>query len=160
MKTSERTQILLVSVFVIICSVSAIYLWNLPDNEQDVVIDPTNKKSVVLGKTVYAKHCASCHGAKLEGQPNWKQRLPNGRLPAPPHDATGHTWHHPDKLLFKMTKYGPASLLPEGQYQSDMPGLKGVLSDDEILASLAYIKSTWPKEIQNRHDQINARVPR
>lgn len=46
---------------------------------------------IALGKTVYDASCASCHGAKLEGQPDWRNRRPDGRLPAPPHDASGHT---------------------------------------------------------------------
>jgi hypothetical protein len=58
------------------------------------------------GQKVYAQHCAACHGAKLEGQPNWRARLPNGRMPAPPHDDGGHTWHHPEEVLFGITKYG------------------------------------------------------
>jgi len=97
-----------------------------------------------MGAKVYAQHCASCHGPNLEGQPNWRQRLPNGRLPAPPHDESGHTWHHPDDLLFGMTKHGlvPGRYAPAG-YQSDMPAFEGQLSDDEIWAVLAYIKSHW-----------------
>ena len=30
-------------------------------------------------------------------------------------------------------------------YESDMPAFEGILSDDEIVAVLAYIKSTWPE---------------
>ena len=41
---------------------------------------------VSAGKTVYATHCAACHGAQLEGQPDWRHAGPDGRLPAPPHD--------------------------------------------------------------------------
>ena len=40
---------------------------------------------LALGRTVYAEHCGACHGAKLEGQPNWQEPLPYGRFPAPPH---------------------------------------------------------------------------
>jgi mono/diheme cytochrome c family protein len=107
--------------------------------------DPANAAQVALGRTVYDRHCASCHGAKLEGQPNWRDRLPNGRMPAPPHDDTGHTWHHPDGVLFGITKEGlvPGKFAPRG-YASDMPGFGGVLSDDEIWAVLAYLKSAWP----------------
>ncbi len=107
--------------------------------------DPADAAQVALGRTVYEGQCASCHGAKLEGQANWRERLPNGRMPAPPHDATGHTWHHPDAVLFGITKEGlvPGRYGPKG-YQSDMPGFGGVLSDEEIWAVLAYIKSTWP----------------
>lgn len=93
------------------------------------------------GRAIYAANCASCHGAKLEGQPDWKNRLPSGRMPAPPHDISGHTWHHPDGVLFRITKEGPADVVGGG-YQSDMPGFADVLSDDEIRAVLDFIKST------------------
>lgn len=98
---------------------------------------------IELGRTLYAKQCATCHGANLEGQPNWKEPLPNGRMPAPPHNADGHTWHHSDQELFTITKGGLAAVVPD--YESDMPPFGAMLSDDEIDAVLAYIKSTWPK---------------
>jgi len=93
------------------------------------------------GASLYLANCASCHGAKLEGQPDWMKRLPNGRLPAPPHDETGHTWHHSDKQLFTIVKFGLASISPG--YESDMPAFEGVLTDGQIEAVLGYIKGTW-----------------
>lgn len=116
-------------------------------------IDPDDRDKVALGARVYADSCAACHGANLEGQPNWRQRRSDGRLPAPPHDASGHTWHHPDAQLFALTKYGPAALAGGG-YQSDMPAYEGVLSDAEIWAVLSYIKSRWPQQIRARHDSM------
>jgi mono/diheme cytochrome c family protein len=104
---------------------------------------PRDAAKVALGEKVYAQHCASCHGAKLEGQPNWRERLPNGRLPAPPHDESGHTWHHPDFVLFAITKDGLVPPYAPPNYESDMPAFVGKLSDDEIWAVLAYIKSHW-----------------
>jgi mono/diheme cytochrome c family protein len=104
--------------------------------------DPRDAQQVALGAKVYAQHCASCHGARLEGQPNWQRRLPNGRMPAPPHDETGHTWHHPDEVLFDIIKHGIGRYAPPG-YQSDMPAFAGVLSDDEVRAVLAFIESHW-----------------
>ena len=115
--------------------------------------DPRSPSLVARGKVIYAEHCASCHGANLEGQPNWRERLPNGRLPAPPHDATGHTWHHPDKQLFEMVKNGTAGIVPG--YETDMPAYKGVLSDTEIWAILSFIESTWPGEIRTRQQRLN-----
>jgi len=109
-----------------------------------------SRSGVALGRTVYTRQCASCHGTRLEGQPNWKERLPNGRLPA--HDATGHTWDHPDSQLFDLTKNGVSGVLPG--YQSDMPAFKDVLTDREIWAVLAYIESTWPPEIRARQEKI------
>ena len=119
-------------------------------------IDPSDQTLVALGKGIYATHCAACHGAKLEGQPEWRKRLPNGRLPAPPHDETGHTWHHPDEVLIDIVKNGlvPGRTAPDG-YQSDMPAYKQVLSDTEIAAVLAYIKSTWPAEILQMQKDVS-----
>ena len=71
------------------------------------------------------------------------QRKPDGKLPAPPHDATGHTWHHSDEQLFRITKDGPGAIL-QG-YETDMPGFADVLTDDQIRAILDYIKSKWPE---------------
>jgi len=120
--------------------------------------DPGDRELVARGSTVYARHCASCHGARLEGQPGWQTRLPNGRMPAPPHDASGHTWHHPDAVLFGITKEGlvPGKYAPPG-YQSDMPGFAGTLSDADIWAVLAYIKSRWPEKIQAAQRDVDAR---
>ncbi|NSX17590.1 c-type cytochrome [Cupriavidus taiwanensis] len=111
-------------------------------------IDATDAASVAQGRKIYAQQCAACHGANLEGQPNWRARLPNGRMPAPPHDASGHTWHHPDAVLFAITKDGLVAgvTAPEG-YVSDMPAFGQSLSDQDIVAVLAYIKSTWPPKI-------------
>jgi mono/diheme cytochrome c family protein len=115
--------------------------------------DPTNPELVALGTSVYAQRCASCHGTHLEGQPKWQEHLPNGRLPAPPHNAEGHTWHHADRQLFEITKNGLSSIVPG--YESDMPVFKEELKDQEIWAALAYIKSTWPPEIRARQERIN-----
>ncbi|GEO42787.1 cytochrome c [Skermanella aerolata] len=111
--------------------------------------NPNDAAQVALGKALYAQHCASCHGVKLEGQPEWRERKPDGKMPAPPHDATGHTWHHPDDILFGITKQGIAAYAPPG-YESDMPAFDGVLTDEQIWALLAYLKSSWPMDIQAR----------
>jgi mono/diheme cytochrome c family protein len=115
--------------------------------------DPNDPKLATRGKVIYDEHCARCHGANLEGQSDWRHRLPNGRTPAPPHDPTGHTWHHSDKQLFDMTKLGPGALVPG--YQSDMPGFKDKLSDADIWAVLSYIESTWPADIRAKQQRMN-----
>lgn len=120
-----------------------------------ILVDAGDAAQVAVGRSVYRQHCASCHGETLGGEANWRVRKANGRLPAPPHDASGHTWHHTDDVLFRLTKYGPAALVG-GTYESDMPAYEGILSDREILAVLAYIKSTWPEHIRARHDAMNA----
>lgn len=114
-----------------------------PSAADDPRADPRDTAKVELGARLYAQNCAACHGAKLEGQPEWRRRHDNGRLPAPPHDESGHTWHHPDEVLFAITKNGPVPPYAPKDYESDMPAFGGKLSDDQIWAVLAYIKSHW-----------------
>ena len=117
---------------------------------------PDDVATVAAGKQVYDRHCAACHGAQLQGQPDWRTRDASGRLPAPPHDASGHTWHHPDEVLFRIVKDGVAKTANLKDYQSAMPVYDGVLGDAEIVAVLSYIKATWPPDIRRRHDELNA----
>lgn len=126
----------------------------LPGGEP-VRIDAGDPELVVLGRKVYRDYCAACHGTDREGEPDWKKRKANGTMPAPPHDETGHTWHHPDGMLFTMTKMGGQVVAPAG-YKSGMPGFMDVLSDREIVASLAFIKSYWPAKIRKRQERISA----
>lgn len=100
---------------------------------------------VELGKQVYVKNCAACHGANGEGEPDWKIPKEDGTYPAPPHSVDGHTWHHGDGLLIQIIKGGGNSLdIPN--FKSNMPAFGGILTDEEIMAGLAYLKSTWPEE--------------
>ena len=105
--------------------------------------NPDDAEQVAKGNLIYARNCAVCHGAHLAGQSNWRDKLPSGRMPAPPHDESGHTWHHPGAVLFGITKHGliPGKYAPPG-YRSDMPEFGGTLSDKDIWAVLAYIKSS------------------
>ena len=121
----------------------------------NISLKPNDTPTINLGASVYAKNCASCHGANLEGQNNWRQRDSNGYLPAPPHDESGHTWHHSDQYLFLMTKYGIEEMIGK-RYPNNMPAYKDVLTDDEIIAVLSYIKSTWPEQIKQQHDLLNS----
>ncbi len=111
---------------------------------------------IARGAAVYAEACAACHGAQLEGAPDWRTPGPDGLLPAPPHDASGHTWHHSDAVLFRITKEGPAAVVGGG-YRSAMPGFGDVLSDDDIWAALAFIRSTWPERERAYQAEMSAR---
>ena len=116
--------------------------------------DRPSRAALVEGQELYALHCASCHGADLEGQPDWKMPLPSGRLPAPPHDASGHTWHHPDSLLHRIVKEGTAAVVGGG-YETDMQGFGDLLDDAQIDSILSYIKSTWPARERDHQRALN-----
>jgi mono/diheme cytochrome c family protein len=108
------------------------------------------------GRSLYGTYCAACHGAQLQGQPDWMSRLPNGRLPAPPHDETGHTWHHSDAQLFRIVKEGLAAIVPG--YETDMPAFADTMTDGEIRAVIDYIRGTWPdreREIQRSRSEAD-----
>tara|TARA_R110000868_G_scaffold38_4_gene337 strand:+ start:3088 stop:3477 length:390 start_codon:yes stop_codon:yes gene_type:complete len=102
------------------------------------------------GTALYRDNCASCHGADLKGQPDWMSPLPNGRSRAPPHDASGHTWHHSDEQLLRIIRDGLGAIAPG--YESDMPVFGETLSDAEIMSILGFIKQGWP-ERERRYQQ-------
>lgn len=115
-------------------------------------------RNLERGRGLYASQCASCHGANLEGQANWQTPDENGVLPAPPHDETGHTWHHNNALLFDYTKLGGAEALDALGvigFNSGMPSFADALTDDEIWDILGYIRSTWPQRIQDVQSDRN-----
>jgi mono/diheme cytochrome c family protein len=124
------------------------------------LLRPEDTRLLAVGRKAYVAQCAACHGQRLEGQPNWRERGADGRLPAPPHDASGHTWHHPDEVLFRITKYGVVKAANLKNYESAMPAFEDRLSDEEIVAVLSWIKSTWPPEIRARVDRVNAEASR
>jgi mono/diheme cytochrome c family protein len=99
------------------------------------------------GQTIYQTHCAACHGVNLEGQPDWQTPNEDGSFRAPPHDATGHTWHHSDAVLLEAIRLGGARV-PANLGASAMPAFAGVITEIEMTAVLTYIKSTWPQDIR------------
>ena len=105
----------------------------------------------VEGARLYGEQCAACHGAALQGQADWRIADENGVRPAPPHDETGHTWHHGDGMLFAYTALGGEGFARArgiSGFASGMPGFAQELSDQQIWDILAYIKSTWPEDIR------------
>lgn len=143
----NKSFLLIAAAGAVAATVAAVWFTRPAPSAIPEFISPSDAAQVARGRIIYDQNCASCHGAKLQGQPDWRQRLPNGRLPAPPHDVSGHTWHHPDQVLIDIVKHGlvPGKTAPEG-YESDMPAYAGQLKDEDIVAVLAYIKSSWPAE--------------
>ena len=146
-------SMILMFLFIFLISITAFVLIN-SQREKEIKLTPNNLSLVSLGKKIYSQNCASCHGIELEGQKNWQTRDEEGNLPAPPHDETGHTWHHSDEYLFLMTKLGIEKLIGK-KYLNNMPAYEEILSDKEIIAVLSFIKSTWSDRIKDIHDKIN-----
>lgn len=93
------------------------------------------------GLKLYQKNCASCHGKNAEGTPDWRKTGSDGMFPPPPLNGTGHTWHHPTKVLVNLIKNGTAKI------GGTMPAWKDKLSDQEINDILTWIKAQWSDEI-------------
>ncbi|MBC8171643.1 MAG: c-type cytochrome [Anaerolineae bacterium] len=105
------------------------------------------------GQQVYSQHCASCHGPAGQGQFPLTPLEPDqtGRLGAPPHNETGHSWHHSDVVLIRYVLEGgfsdPTRFYP-------MPAFGNLLNDDQIIALLAYIKTMWTPEQRDMQRQL------
>jgi len=151
----NKKNLILALVAVVLFAGAIVGGWfMLNRSDSSVLLLPDDLQVVAQGKVLYQADCAACHGEKLEGQPDWKSRNAAGLMPAPPHDQSGHTWHHADILLFELTKFG-LSKFAGADYKSDMPAFAQTMTDQEIIAVLSYIKSTWPLSIRQRHDRIN-----
>ncbi|HEC14533.1 MAG TPA: c-type cytochrome, partial [Rhodospirillales bacterium] len=139
MSPSNKTPIIIGAVIatVVLVVVGGAY-FSAVTTEKSGSVDIGNPEIIALGKTVYGENCAACHGVNREGQPNWRKRNDDGTLPPPPHDQSGHTWHHPDKVLFQITKLGGQANAPK-DFKSAMPAFGETLTDDKIWAVLAYI---------------------
>lgn len=105
--------------------------------------DPEDRAAAARGAALYAAHCAQCHGAQLEGEAGWKLAASGGPVRPPPLEASGHSWMHSDDELFRFVKYSMTDGALAG-YVSPMPAFGKTLSDADILAVVAFIKSQWP----------------
>lgn len=106
---------------------------------------PSLDSGSVTGRMVYQQYCASCHGANAEGATNWQERDEHGELPAPPHNAEGHTWRHSDAELFEMVSRGWRDPFNKSK-RLTMPGFGDGLSPEQIRAVITYLKTLWTPE--------------
>jgi len=114
---------------------------NVPTLTGASVKRSVNSAQIDAGHTIYMQHCAVCHGPGAQGAPNWQRRRPDGGLPPPPLNGSGHAWHH-DRLTLKyQIRFG------SNPNQGNMPAFNGKLSNADIEAVIAYFQSLWPDEI-------------
>ena len=75
--------------------------------------------------------------------------LDGGGYLAPALNGTGHSWHHPNSVLFKTIKHGSIAS------DSSMRAFADRLSDKEIVMIIHYFKSLWPDPIREKHSNLN-----
>ena len=127
------------------------YGLNIANAHNHFPITTDSKLMIERGKIAYENNCVSCHMINLSGAENWKGVDSDGHRKAPPLDGSGHTWHHDDKTLHAIIKYGLAKLVKN--YEGKMIGFDDKLSDQEIDSVLAYMKSYW--SIDKYEYQVN-----
>ncbi|MEZ5932558.1 MAG: cytochrome c [Alphaproteobacteria bacterium] len=151
---SRRRWTLPVFAVVTLGAVAAAAAWYMQDRTA-IPGDPSDLDQVAFGSRVYARICANCHGAELDGQLGWEEPLKDGTRLAPAHNADGKTWQRSDETLFEVVKFGGETLKPDGGV-SRMPGFDEKLTDHEIWAVIAFIKSTWPSSVQDAQQSASA----
>ncbi|GAB1421194.1 hypothetical protein MASR2M15_13420 [Anaerolineales bacterium] len=115
-------------------------------------VDPQDTFMAAAQKN-YESFCAHCHGYIGDGQgaSSETKTLALGYKIVPKHDQDGHTWQHPDQLLFESIKYGienPLNLYPMVEYGSR-------LEDQEIWGVIEYMKRFWSEEQRQFQTQLS-----
>jgi len=98
------------------------------------------------GEILFTRHCASCHGQRAEGDPQWRHRLADGSYPPPPLNGSGHAWHHSHDMLRQMIRDG-SQPSADGAPVGHMPPWRDTLSVHDIDAIIAWFQSLWPDQV-------------
>jgi len=112
------------------------------------------KPDLARAAGIYAANCASCHGDKMQGQPDWRHVNAQGLLPAPPLDGTGHAWRHGNAELLHIMRFSVLDQAGDG-YKTDMPAFDGKLSERDLGDLLALIRGSWPAGVQAAQSFLN-----
>ncbi|MBZ0299878.1 MAG: cytochrome c, partial [Anaerolineae bacterium] len=99
----------------------------------DRALIPTTD-ATTQGRQVFERICAQCHGANGEGDAN--------ALRAPSLNASGEAWRHSQRRIRRIIENG-------GRV---MPPLRDQLSEAEIEAVIAYLRTLWTSEQLARHE--------
>lgn len=99
-----------------------------------------DRPAIERGAALYQAHCQACHGDR-DGR--------GGRPGVPPHSSSGHTWHHPDAQL--------EDWILEGRSRGAMPAFGDRLTETEVEAILAFIKTWWTAEQRESQEDVSER---
>lgn len=100
---------------------------------------------VAIGREVYLRVCAQCHGDQGEGYAN--------ELNAPALDASEHAWQHADQQIYAWIINGKLGL------GRQMPAYGDQLSDQEVYAVIAYLHTLLTPQLLEMQQDITARWP-
>jgi len=143
----SRTQNLLLITCLALVAVLSTYTYLAKQNNtaKNNTTKWYSQSQVTQGQVIFSDHCAACHGDQGQGAENWMQPDSAGVRPAPPLNGSGHAWHHPlDDLIQTAT-----------QGRGAMPAWKDTLTEEEIIATLAWAQSLWPTTIYTAWSQAN-----
>jgi mono/diheme cytochrome c family protein len=115
----------------------AVYLADLPrPSPRDAGARPVEAAAgqLALGRAVYEKHCADCHGEAGEGRPGAYPALAGNRAVA---------LADPLNVLRAILGGGFAPTTAGNPRPHGMPPYASVLDDAEVAAVASYIRSTW-----------------
>lgn len=100
--------------------------------------EPAAAAQLALGRQVYARHCADCHGAQGEG----RRQAGEPVYPA----LAGRRdvqQQRPDNLLQVLAKGGYAAATAAHPRPYGMPPLRQQLSEAELAAVASYVRQAW-----------------
>lgn len=103
------------------------------------------------GAQLYMENCQVCHG----------DRNGAGRQPyVPSHGPDGHTWHHSDTNLRDIILNGSGAMSEMMREMEGvppdaprMPAWKGKLSEEDVQAIIAHIKTFWTPEERRQQQE-------
>lgn len=98
---------------------------------------------------VYTKECAVCHGAALEGNPEWRQSLFGNLDHAPPLDGRGRATEQPDRTLIKTIRRG---VTPGEGHIGTLKTSR--FTEQEAREMLQWIKRHWSKRERRSQSRL------
>ncbi len=116
-----------------------------PTTEPTLILQGTGPEQADVGREVYQRACAGCHGLSAEGYANETR--------APALDGSEHASHHPDQQLHDWIVNGKLGL------GRGMPGFGGQLDDGEVHAIIAYLHTLWTPDQLAIQQDISRRWP-